>query len=85
MSALAQEPCRQLCAWSRTERTNGALPVFACAGCGSEWVRSEAWTPRQHDGSVPADVTAEAAQRGRPEAEALTSAHGAASADSAGR
>ena len=38
------------------------MRVFSCAGCGSEWVRAEAWTPADADGDVAADVAAERAQ-----------------------
>lgn len=62
---LAQQPCRQLCDWSATGESIGELPVFACAGCGSEWIRSEGWTPRQWDGTQLAVIEAEAARRRR--------------------
>ncbi len=42
-----------------TGQTYDGLPLFGCAGCGSEWVRSEAWTPAQADGTVPPAVQAE--------------------------
>lgn len=50
---LAISPCRSLCAWSRTD---GQL--FRCAGCGSEWLPTERWTPREADGTVPTAVRA---------------------------
>ena len=34
-------------------------PVLACRGCGSQWVRSEPWTPAQADGSRPPAVLEE--------------------------
>ncbi|MDX6367496.1 MAG: hypothetical protein QOK30_2572 [Nocardioidaceae bacterium] len=37
--------------------------VFACTGCGSEWIRSELWTPVDADGNVPPEVTSELARR----------------------
>lgn len=55
---LEISPCRTLCDWSAT-RVETGLQVFGCLGCGSEWVRTERWTPRQHDGSVPPAVVAE--------------------------
>ncbi len=61
-------PCQQLCDWApvTAEASQAAYPLeplFACAGCGSQWVRSERWTPRQADGTVPDAVRAER-QRG---------------------
>lgn len=53
---LRVSPCRSLCDWrpSRAQREGEAL--FACTGCGSQWVRSEPWSPRQADGSWPDGV-----------------------------
>lgn len=63
MSApLRQEPCRKECHWSAAKRRRDGEPVFTCAACHSEWVRSEAWTPCQADGTVPPDVLAERAR-----------------------
>jgi hypothetical protein len=59
---LAMAPCRTLCSWGHTGRLRGGLPLFACSGCGSEWVRSEAWKPIDADGVVPEPVAAEAAR-----------------------
>jgi hypothetical protein len=56
---LAISPCRVLCDWSDTGASYEGQPLFRCAGCGSEWVHSERWTPRQHDGTVPAPVLAQ--------------------------
>ena len=50
-------PCRQLCDWGRVVASYD-VPMLACAGCGSQWLPSEAWTPMQADGSVPAAVSA---------------------------
>ncbi|MGA9749798.1 MAG: hypothetical protein WBQ50_20285 [Nocardioides sp.] len=50
--------CRSVCAWARTDDHRGSEPLFACAGCGSEWVPSEAWTPIDWTGSVPEAVLA---------------------------
>jgi hypothetical protein len=33
---------------------------FACCGCGSEWDRSQRWTPIDRDGTVPQQVAAQA-------------------------
>ncbi len=65
MRPLEIQPCRSVCTWAPAGDTLGALPLFRCGGCGSEWVRSQAWTPIGADGIVPADVAAEAARRGR--------------------
>ena len=73
MSRLAVRACRSLCDWGPTRRTLDGLTLFACAGCGSQWVRSEPWTPRQADGSWPPLVREE-----------LTSAPAAGAAGSAG-
>ena len=51
---LRIEPCRKVCDW---ERSQGGL--FVCTGCASEWVRTEPWTPRRWDGSIPEAVRAE--------------------------
>lgn len=59
---LAQNPCLTLCSWGPTGAQRDGLPLFACGGCGSEWVRTEGWTPRQADGTLHPDVRAEAAR-----------------------
>ncbi|MCU1693136.1 MAG: hypothetical protein JWM64_2227 [Frankiales bacterium] len=71
--ALRISPCRTVCDWRRTPADLAGEPLFACAGCGSQWVPSEPWTPRQADGAVPVEVRA-----------ALTSDRPAAAAGSAG-
>ena len=58
-AVLAVSPCRTLCDWTRAD----AAGLFRCGGCGSEWVATERWTPRQADGTVPAAVLEEL-QRG---------------------
>jgi hypothetical protein len=63
--ALEIQPCRSVCTWSPTGGTLEQLPLVRCGGCGSEWVRSQAWTPIGADGIVPAEVAAEAARRTR--------------------
>jgi hypothetical protein len=66
---LAAEPCQSACAWTRTEEsvvvdaTGDPAAVFTCVGCGSEWLRSELWTPIDADGHVPREITAELARR----------------------
>lgn len=50
------------------------MDVFACEGCGSQWVRTEEWTPVDADGIVP-DAIASGATSGR----------GAGAADTSGR
>ncbi len=57
--ALRQEPCQSLCDWTPTGEIRDELPVFACAGCSSEWVRTEGWTPRNLDGSIASAVAGE--------------------------
>ena len=52
-SVLAIFPCRTLCDWAAA-----SVELFRCAGCGSEWLPTEKWTPRQADGTVPALVLA---------------------------
>ncbi len=54
--------CRRECAWSATGQALGDEPLFACAACGSEWVRSEAWTPIDWLGEVPPSVVDERAR-----------------------
>jgi hypothetical protein len=82
---LAAEPCQGVCSWLRTGEVRrvdaGAEPaaVFACTGCGSQWLRSELWTPVDAGGRVPAAVAAELS--GRP----ATSGPDGDAADSAGR
>jgi hypothetical protein len=48
--------CQALCAWRDTGDLLDGEPLFACSGCGSEWVPSEAWTPVDHTGVVPESV-----------------------------
>ena len=59
MTDLAIHPCQSLCAWSATGEQRDDFNVFACAGCGSEWVAGEPWTPADHTGEVPAAVLQE--------------------------
>ena len=57
---LAVSACRSLCDWARTPAaTADGRRLFACRGCGSQWVRGAGWTPAQADGTVPAAVRAE--------------------------
>jgi hypothetical protein len=60
---LATHPCRSLCEWHPTAASIGELPVLACRGCGTQWVRSEPWTPIDADGRIPDAVRAELARR----------------------
>jgi len=57
--ALRQEPCRERCDWTPSGGVRDGDLVFACAGCGSEWVRTEGWRPRNLDGSVATAVQEE--------------------------
>jgi hypothetical protein len=57
-------PCQRICVWRPTgdvwlDARSQPLRVFACAGCGSEWVRTEGWTPADANGVVPPEVAAE--------------------------
>jgi hypothetical protein len=66
-TVLAVHPCRELCDWVATKASYAQEGKLACRGCGSEWVRSEPWTPRQADGTVPESVREalrQGAQRG---------------------
>lgn len=56
---LAATGCLRECSWSATDDTLGGERLFACAGCGSEWVRSQEWTPVDWQGEVPEAVRAE--------------------------
>jgi hypothetical protein len=56
---LTVAACRSLCDWTRTPAVQDGQPLFACRGCGSQWLRGERWTPCQADGSVPREVLAE--------------------------
>jgi len=53
---LTVSACLRLCAWSAREETLDGEPLFGCAGCGSEWVPSQAWTPIDWQGEVPEAV-----------------------------
>lgn len=63
MAGLAVHPCKSLCSWRSTPARLDELPVLACQGCGSQWVRSEPWTPIDHTGRIPDVVRTELAQR----------------------
>ncbi|HEX8497427.1 MAG TPA: hypothetical protein VF661_09560 [Actinomycetales bacterium] len=64
---LAQHPCRAECGWvpdpRRALRPRGAPPLFRCTGCGSQWDRTEGWTPSDADGTVSPLVQTEASRR----------------------
>ena len=57
--------CRQLCSWDATGEELDGEPLFACGGCGSEWVPTEPWTPADWTGEVPEPVQAARRARGR--------------------
>lgn len=61
---LRVSSCESRCAWSDTGDTLVGERLFACAGCGSEWVASQAWTPVDWSGAVPEPVQRERAARG---------------------
>jgi hypothetical protein len=56
--------CRSLCSWQEAGERLGGEQLFACSGCGSEWVPSEAWTPVDYTGTVPAPVAEARGLRG---------------------
>lgn len=56
LAPLRIRSCRDLCAWTRTPVERRGEPMFACRGCGSQWVPSESWTPRDSNGAVPPEV-----------------------------
>ncbi|MGN6243998.1 MAG: hypothetical protein ACTHQ3_10035 [Motilibacteraceae bacterium] len=67
MRDLQISPCRRQCDWGPTgeelaDAQGRSLPLFACSSCGSEWVRTQAWTPVRFDGVVPDSVRAERAR-----------------------
>jgi hypothetical protein len=64
MRPLATHPCQGRCAWASTNEYHDGQRVFRCAGCTSEWVSSEPWTPIDADGTLAREVTAERS-RGR--------------------
>ena len=57
--------CRQLCSWHATDENFDGERLFACDGCGSEWVVSEPWTPIDWSGTVPQPVQDARRARGR--------------------
>ena len=57
--------CRAACRWLATGDRRGTERLFACEGCGSEWVVSEPWTPVDLDGAAPEAVQEERAARRR--------------------
>jgi hypothetical protein len=62
---LTIRACLKLCTWDKTDETIAGEQVFACSGCGSEWVASEPWTPIDSDGLVPDAVQEAVTRRGR--------------------
>lgn len=64
MATLEIAACRRLCSWSDTGGLLDGERLFRCAGCGSEWVPSERWTPVDHTGDIPEAVQRER-RRGR--------------------
>lgn len=83
--AIAAWPCQSICIWAATDEVydderHGELTVLRCAGCDSEWIRTEPWTPVDACGVVPDEV---AAERARPRD--LTSVPVVGAADNVGR
>ena len=61
---VASWPCQSVCLWRATgevwaDGRHRDLRVFACTGCGSEWVRTEQWTPIDAHGAVPEAIRLE--------------------------
>ncbi len=56
---LATHPCLEKCDWQPTAAERDGRTLFACHGCGSEWVSTERWTPQQADGTISPAVAAE--------------------------
>ncbi len=71
MTSLRAFPCQHKCDWRPAGEVRDGGRLFACRGCGSEWLRTEPWTPRNADGTITPEVLAER-NRGRraPVAEA---------------
>ncbi len=63
MPELTQNPCLRLCDWDVTDAVHQGLPVFACRGCASQWVRTEPWAPCDADGTRKASLLAELRRR----------------------
>ena len=58
---LAQQPCQDLCEWEPDPVAN-TPPRWRCRGCGSQWDRTQLWTPVDRDGTVPADALEESSR-----------------------
>jgi len=56
IAPLRVRSCRDLCEWTRTPVQRRGEQMFACRGCGSQWVPSEHWTPRDASGAIPPAV-----------------------------
>jgi hypothetical protein len=63
--ALEIAGCRSLCSWHATGGRLDGEQLFACGGCGSEWVPSQEWTPVDSSGAVPEPVQEARRVRGR--------------------
>lgn len=72
MSFLRRNPCQNRCNWVPAGEVRDGGRVFVCTGCKSEWIRTEAWTPANRDGSITPEVMAE---RMRGSGEQGSSAH----------
>lgn len=56
LAPLKVRSCRDMCNWNKTPVERRGEPLFACRGCGSQWVPSEHWTPREASGHIPPEV-----------------------------
>ena len=48
---LAVHACRQTCRWRPSRGLVNGERLFACQGCGSQWVASQPWIPVDADGT----------------------------------
>ncbi|WP_426561460.1 hypothetical protein ACPPVT_14640 [Angustibacter sp. McL0619] len=53
---LEQHPCQDLCRWL-PEPAPHTPRRLTCQGCGSQWDRTQAWTPVDRDGTVPEGIS----------------------------
>ena len=59
---LTQYACQDACQWRPDPTSSSVPPRFACTGCGSQWDRTQLWTPVDRDGRVSEAVRREVAR-----------------------
>ncbi|WP_156860208.1 hypothetical protein [Propionibacterium sp. oral taxon 192] len=59
---LVRNPCQGKCDWRATEQWRDQNRLFRCEGCGSEWLRTQPWTPANADGQIAEAVLVEKAR-----------------------